>query len=554
MSSGGSISNSAEGPNSEGLVRSPSPQEAIYTADNASGDQKGTSQDIESIPETNSTHESQDLYGAGTMDASLLRKVQSSVDMMSSGIEELATTVRDFLALDAGGDSSDDYEHDSGGKRVQIAWGKLRSAARRRRRMRAQMNAARYKADTSDGGSENEEEGSKKHPQIIPGIRECDLDHFQSKPAGDEQKVYCVDFLIGGDELPKESRQFLETSAGVKSGKIEYWKPGHVSDRTKDSSSEGTGKKWIRRIRINSRAVLELIHLMSRGKTGRPPRPIVFRRPFQLLVSLHEALNTELANIKTIVSEYPKNQGEIKPPVSSTARGDSWARFVRRLGENKHAIDEISCFVEFMETRIMPDVRRYRDPVGPLPKTIRYEDLWYLFKPGDLVFVPEDTSREDPFRSTPSSQQFLRVIQTSLGPNTTQPVGLSAFRHWSLLCHFIEHDGTSFAPVHVLSTPFARFSGERNVTGLPFYPTSYLEDDQRIAQAQAEGETYIRLIERRSGFYSGWTQTMTPLGDPVSAGHGLKGTPMTSPEHIESEILVDFQETFNAFPSWKPDF
>lgn len=536
---------------SDDVSRSPCRRAAIpiAAADIPSDDQK-------EIPHVNDSKKNDNMHhsrdGDDFTNAGLLREVRGSLHTMSNGIDELAATVRDFLALDENGNSSDDYDHNTDGKRVQVAWGKLRSNARWRRRVQKEI-AVRTQAAISDDEAENYEEGLESYPHVIPAVRECSVDSFQSRPAAATHEIYCVDILIAGDELGKDIRRFIDTAAGIKSGKIQNWKPGHLYDHTLDSSSQNNGNKWIRRIRVNSRAVMELLHLLTQGRTGRRPRPTVFYRPFALLVSLHNSLREQLAIIQKGFSGGATQAADLRTSGSTTSGDDGLARFIRKVGNQQGAIDEITCFAEFMETRIMPDARRYRDSPSALPKTIRSEDMWYLFKPGDLVYVPQDTSGRDAFRSAPFSQQFFRIIQTALGSSMETPIGGPNNGPWSIFCYYIEFDGSSYAPVHFTAPCyFTRFHGEKKVTDLPMFPVSYLEDYQVMAQAQADGETYINLIERRSGFYSGWTQTIDPLG--VHVAESPSGSQTASPEHIESEILVDFQETFNAFPSWKPLF
>lgn len=492
--------------------------------------------------------------GDGINDAVVLSEVRSSLSTISNGVEELATTVRDFFGIsDSDSDSSLDYDRDSNGRRTHLNWGRLRSHAKRRRRLRLQKKSGQ--ANVTKEESEYDGEESGKHPRIIPDVRECDFAHFQSRPARDGNELHCVDILIAGDELDSDIREFNNVVVNIESGALTSWKPEHVSERIRNSSSQDPGKKWMRRIRINSRAVMTMLRILHpEGGKKFLGRPSVFHRPFQLLVSSYDSFQEQLTNIKKVASGGNNEGAEFGVSTLNMNETNDRDNQIKKLSDNKNAVAELICFADFMESRIMPDARRYRDASSPLPKTIRHEDLWYLLKPGDLIYVPRDTSSRDPFRSTPFSQSFLRVIQTNLGNRNWSPipVGGSNDEPWSIFGHLIEYDGNSYAPVHVNLSQLPRYTGERKVTELPFYPVSYLEDDQPMTQAQLDGETYISLIQRRSGFYSGWTQTVDPLGVQITE-NSPEGR-ILSPEHIESDILVDFQETFNAIPAWKPEF
>lgn len=517
MSSGSPESGPEEITKSEHDTLGTSEQRPASAAGKLSGSSKASSILVDSDHSVTSDEEA---GRRGTTDGALLREVRSSLQTISNGVNELATTVQDVLGLsDSESNASGDYNFDSQGRR-EFSWDKLKCRARQRRlRRRRKLNHPPISGTTTDSYSDDEPISTGK---TIPDIRDCNFPQFQSQPSRDRVTTYCVDVLIAGDSLPKEIRDFKEIIGKLRSGEIQYWKPDHVSDREQGLSSEDTGKKWIQRIRINSPAVMETLRHLRPAIQGLRRSPLVFHRPFQLLVSLH---------------------GEMKEQLTNS---------MEKVG-SEESFAELECFVNFMENRIMPDARRYRAPSYPLPETIRYDDLWYLYKPGDLVYVRQDPSGRDRFRSTAFSQRILRIIQTSVTrQGIPAPLGLPNTRPWSILGHFIEHDGTSFAPVHVLFPPFAPFGGEAKVTELPAYPISYLEDEQVLVQAQADGETYVSLIERRFGFYSGWTQTVDPMGAPLM--ENSRGGRLVSPEHIESDILVDFQETFNALPNWRPWF
>lgn len=496
----------------------------------------------------------------GSNDGAILSEVRSSLQTISSGVQELATTVQDFLGLsDSESSASSDYDHDSDGGR-KFSWAKCKSSARRRRWNRRQMqNETQSGRSTSaEEKQTSDDEGFKKNREIIPEIRECNLEHFQSRPVGDGHRLNCVDVLIAGDSLNEDIRDFEETVGKIKVGRVEFWKPGHAEDQTEESTSEDSNKKWIRRIRINSRAVMGMLRHVGPGAKELDAQPAVFYRPFQLLVFLHERVKEHLNHMEQADLDTSDPGDDIDPigPVrvvdSSLTQAPGSENSAKKLHEKKDALNELTCFVEFMESRIMPDSRRYRSPLPSLPETIRYDDLWYLFKPGDLVYVPTDTENLDHVLPTEVPQQIFRVIQIHLGVRhqMSRPVASSYENPWGLMCHYIQFDGDFYTPLSVCFPPIEPFNGEKKVTELPIYPISYLQDDQVLAQAQSDGATYISLIARRSGFYRGWTLTVDPMGNPLkdSSPNGR----LASPEHIESGILVDFKETFNAFPSWKP--
>lgn len=491
-------------------------------------------------------------------DRETLSEVRSSLQRIGNGVEELATTVQDLLGLSDLDDDSD-YVPGPGGRR-EFSWARLKSHAKRRRRRRQELRNAQghSQSPSTDDDQESDIERSKLSKDIIAETRKCNLEQFQSRAAGDGHKLYCVDFLVADDSLDEDVQRFKETVTDIESGKIEFWKPDHTTSRTDASPSETTGEKWIRQIRINSRAVMEILRHAFPQLKGYRGQSTVFKRPFQLLVSLHEEIREQLTNIQGLASDNPSDGSN--PSDSNTSvelgmtRTPDWEDPIQELCRNKDALNELVCYVDFMENQIMPDSRRYRNESSPLPETIRWEDLWYLFKPGDLIYVKRDTESFDAFTSSEFAQQILRVMHTSLTDTspTLGPIGVPGVsEQFSIFGHFIDFNGGTYFAMYHIFRPILPFRGQMKVTDLPIYPVSYVEDDQILAQAVSDGETYVSLIERRSGFYSGWTQTISPLGNPLGQ-RMAEQTRLAGPQHIESDILVDFEETFNAFPEWRP--
>lgn len=486
------------------------------------------------------------------VDGVKLRELQNSLHTISNGVEELAATAQDLFGLGNSRDSSDEDYDLTAEQGPVFSWARLKSNARRRRRQRLETegqagsslgNDARDDSESDDGDFRNSLE-------IIPDIRECNLEQFQSLPTADSHKLYCVDILIAGDSLEKDIREFRETADKTKPSLLKLWNPDHI---TGDSSFEDDGKKWIRRIRISSRAVLKVLRHIHPGDGDLGRRPVVFLRPFQLLVSLHEKMKEHLGKMERTTSGSSDDEPSSIGSDTNVTKADDHKSPFLDLDDHDKVMNELKCFVDFMQTRIMPDARRYRDTSSP-PETVRYEDLWYLFKPGDLVYANREPSTRYRYESSPFAQRFFRIIHTNLTSTShAEPLGIKRDpnRQWSMLAHLIDHDGESYSPVHYLLPHIPTFRGEKKITKLLMYPISYLEDDQLIAQAMSDGANYVSLIEQRCGFYSGWTQTVTPFGAPI-----MNKSPedrLSSPEHIESDILVDFQESFNAFPDWMPN-
>jgi hypothetical protein len=59
----------------------------------------------------------------------------------------------------------------------------------------------------------------------------------------------------------------------------------------------------------------------------------------------------------------------------------------------------------------------------------------------------------------------------------------------------------------------------------------------------------LRSIKTRHATYNWWTTTLDPRGDPTT---DAEGNEIKRPEYVDSEVIVDFVEAFQACPLWKP--
>lgn len=497
-----------------------------------------------------------------------LNEVRSSLQTMSAGVEELVTSVKDLLGLSSDSDSDkSDCSHLDNGERI-FSWHKFKKRAHKRRQRRRQLEERPpyYVTSVQQGAVYNTEnysgqasDISQKPHEVMTGVRDCNFEEFKTRRPGHEYKLQCTDVLLADDSLGDEIKAFEEIVRGVRSGKITSWRPGQSSKPT--LVSEIDSKKWIRRIRVNSPAVLKTLRHVCKdsddfGREG----PTVFYQPFQILVHRLEDMKAQLDILRRLRAEEKKTTDRVGLTLDRcTTQGYAHDDTLQEVFKDKAALDELACFVDFMETRILPDARRYRDPTSPETQTIRYEDLWYLYKPGDLIYVLKIPTSRFQIKSSPSAHSFFRVLLTSLTATSPKRAASSLQRPlfsggWSMIVQMIDHNGTSYASVPIIWEVNSPFRGEKKVTDLECYPISYLKNGpELLAQAQSDGAKVLSLHDRRFGSYSGWTQTSHALGSPLRDSPAERSR-YNSPEHIEGDVLVDYRETINAFPIWKMPF
>lgn len=184
------------------------------------------------------------------------------------------------------------------------------------------------------------------------------------------------------------------------------------------------------RIRINSQAVLG--HLTSLlGETERRSTPRTFIRPFKPLIyyqskmkDILAALEEKWGDVEGLEEEDSETPVEIaddteffdepsvEPPKAAAqyeeaADGsasddddedydDSDRKSLQSIDSNAEdqeiimdgcqALRDMRCYVKFVESEVMPLYNQYND--GTSVSKVRYEDLWSLFRVGDLIYTP----------------------------------------------------------------------------------------------------------------------------------------------------------------------
>lgn len=216
----------------------------------------------------------------------------------------------------------------------------------------------------------------------------------------------------------------------------------------------------------------------------------------------------------------------------------------------------------------------YRNP----PK-VRYSDLWYLFRQGELLIgghnaptsdspdstlnLSEDIERSDSDSNAPSAAgtQLWRFyycgndnLEWQIDDLADKPSGKvyqrkrveDKLERLSILnTYYIDFNGEAFEPV-ARGKVVGFYEGEKDVTRLPVYPIRFVKGFEQILQRlKARGAKFQNLVSQShpTMSYMGLTLTHDPLGKRTS-----------HPEYIDSDVVVDFREAYQANPEWKPKF
>lgn len=319
------------------------------------------------------------------------------------------------------------------------------------------------------------------------------------------------------------------------------------SDDKDDSNGtdalKNTGfKQVVQRIQINSRPLLDELEFITGTTMSKTPTIIV--PPFKPLVEMRNKIETEvLAKEKATKaqSRTQDNNPKIGPATEAETRNDTRQRTITQ---------HLRCLLIFID-QDLKDILELRRKVrdGTLER-IAFDDLWHLFKPGDLVFsainkktAAGELSYERAFRvhSVTSGRTYMsgrahitadqpgqKTTDEKAGTSLADLTQVSAQSNcWPLELglHYVDTNGDMIGPqtLDPNKSMIQNYFGEKAITDLGFYPAKFHKDYSAVME---------RLFERGRRFID-----MSTMGHRMY--NGL--TVSTDPEFIQCEVVVDFK-------------
>lgn len=252
------------------------------------------------------------------------------------------------------------------------------------------------RSDRSESGSElsqDEEQDQDDNLQeldFVPEARQCTLGKYRELIKGESRPV--LDYLVAGNELESEISVWEEHNAAVLPPKPSETQEEDLHDsmihpREATMPRNSREDKWIHSIRINSPVVIRVLRQLSEDEGIAMPQrferqPVVFDRPFAFLIHHQAKMGARLSELRNRV-ETPEESSEV--PLD----------FPYEPSDQVRALKQIQSYVEFVEDKVVPESEKWTKAAEPglkqqLPR-IRFEELWYLFQPGALVYSPPNS-------------------------------------------------------------------------------------------------------------------------------------------------------------------
>ncbi|KFA49245.1 hypothetical protein S40293_10173 [Stachybotrys chartarum IBT 40293] len=189
------------------------------------------------------------------------------------------------------------------------------------------------------------------------------------------------------------------------------------------------------------------------------------------------------------------------------------------------AFDHLHCLLEFFDKHIVAKQNYLTEPSCK----VYFTDLWHLFKPGTHVI-----------ESGNKHLQCYRVIHV----RTPRHKAKEAY-NWShfrgkgqtetplmMYCVSVDFDGKSLGPV-AKTVSISPYEGVKDVATLPVYPLNLSKDSNLRDTLINRGKKFLRVAGVKHMHFSGLT--------------------LEKRDEVDSQVVIDFAEAFNANEKWKPE-
>lgn len=232
-------------------------------------------------------------------------------------------------------------------------------------------------------------------------------------------------------------------------------------------------------------------------------------------------------------AEEPQTKASEQPTDRQDQLTDDIQADLRSL-DGKPALRRLRLLAKFMNENLNGPLAKLKE--GRRHQQVFFADLYHFFNPGDEVYKFHGSGADE-------QVQAYRVLQVtggrrfnSLGGSRDEADTTGMLVKGSPLeitCIHIDFDGRELGPI---TTNFSirEYSGERSTVYLPVHPAAFTKDPEDLKRnLELRGQRFVELAQTTHKDYSGLTI------DPI--------------EDIDSQVIIDFDTTFQANPAWKPN-
>lgn len=414
------------------------------------------------------------------------------------------------------------------------------------RRLEAKLNSIEKMGPPID-----DEIADKKPARVkaIPELNEVEWDEFKNlrwrKDEKDEKDAtprthYAIDVLRGNPVLYHQHRKSGKASKANDSTSVEHMEGS--------KETKGTIKDIPERIRINSVPLIRILSNVASGGWAADNRPIVVLRPFKPLIYQQDSLYSILRELEAqwgsladqeiistaaetesnLIGGHKQNQPSTGisqthgPIVDTDVSGENTERSSEAKSEDKEgdtcdekedlansveALKDLRCLMKFIGETLKPHKDKFQS-FTPESENIRFQDLWYLFRPGQYVYAKKSIQKVWRVLQATGGRPYLMDDDDSYGDDKPG-FKVKKTSPFALDCYCFDFDGTHLGPTHKVFK-VQDFEGYKKTSSLALYPLEFSRDQDKISKILTEqGEDFIKYMKISKRWYKGRTQVLT---------------------------------------------
>lgn len=394
-----------------------------------------------------------------------------------------------------------------------------------------------------------------EHPK--PGFRECNWAQFKTRHF--DEPLFSIDVLVCQQDL---KLQIYEESIRRGRGKLDKL-PGtdnmSYEDIARAMMGDGT-PPHIERIRIQSGVILGLLNRVS-GSSWDITKSLTFMRPFGFLIHHFDAVWQELQKLESVnaqqvyIGVQDQHECHDHDAASRTAQVNT-----------ESVLEEIRSFVSFVDNSLMPLYRQFESTING-SQSIAFDELWYLFRPGELIYVPryafdeyhKETLRDEKSQM-PGEQTIWRVsnvrpnnngVRDSLLFDELLSINEYVGNHDGNLVvrfYYLDYNGDHIVPVW-RTIAIAPFIGRREIRTLAVYPVRFMTDSKAtLLEAKDRGRKFISFINTKHMLFTGNDLWHHPDGSVSKTWDGYN---TQFGERCDGDdVIVDFKKALMSNRNW----
>ncbi|KAK4213819.1 hypothetical protein QBC37DRAFT_285202 [Rhypophila decipiens] len=318
---------------------------------------------------------------------------------------------------------------------------------------------------------------------------------------------------------------------------------------------EGTGDEQnLQRVGILSPDLEDEIMLVTSISVQ---TPMFFPAPYKILTEYYldfkarlAQLESELKKTSSIVSDKAESK-EAEQDDKETAKDSKKYNF-HLANRTAH----LRCLVTLIEDNLGDRIQLRAQIADRSIKEIAFEDLWHLFKPGDIVYSREPaTGRERLFKiyyvtgGMIRRRKVRRYEESDFDNFVTADrrfVGVGCWTPLLLAAYTMEFDGTRSGP-QKREILIKYYSGKQPIAELTAYPVCFHPDKDLQSRFEKAGRQFLSSVGHR--YYDGLTVPVD-LRKPI--GNGEQYHVRRCYDNIVSDVYVDFEEFYKVFDYLRP--